>query len=179
MHVFIKNGLNACAVKPSLRLLEMGFGTGLNAALTFKQKPLKQSVHYISLEAFPLSRDECEEWIKCNPNENYEELHQAKWNEPVELNKGFKLEKIEADLLQTELPTNLDLVYYDAFGPRVQPELWTLEVFEKLYKAMNIGGVLVTYSAKGSVRRNMIAAGFNVERLPGPPGKREMLRARK
>ncbi len=109
----------------------------------------------------------------------FQQLHQCKWNEVVMLNGFFTIQKIETDLTVFSSSRQYDLIYYDAFAPSAQPELWTKEVFQKLYGMLNNKGVLVTYCSKGDVRRAMITAGFAVKKLPGPPGKREMLRGEK
>ena len=110
-------------------------------------------------------------------NELFLQLHDAPWGEPFSVTEGFELMKLSIDLLDFKAQTEYDLVYFDAFDPAKQPELWSDAVFAMLFKAMKQGGVLTTYSAKGAVRRSMMAAGFRVERIPGPPGKRQMLRA--
>ena len=180
LHVFIKNGLKF-STKKNIKILEIGFGTGLNALLTALNKGDKKT-EYHSLEKYPLTAD-LESIIKSSPDSSAEEVgifqmvHNAEWGKPVEIIPGFTLLKMEADLLDVSFPATYDLVFFDAFGPDVQPELWTGDVFGKLFNSMNNGAVLTTYSAKGAVRRAMQKAGFTVERLPGPPHKREMLRA--
>lgn len=163
----------------------MGFGTGLNALLTFfSSEKRNQYVHYIGIEAFPPSQEELEamEYSKyaSDPDSEtvYKNMHNCAWEQPCGLSEHFVLEKQQCDLLSAKVETgSVDLVYYDAFGPRVQPELWSLEIFERLFSWMSPGGTLVTYCAKGQVKRDLKAAGFLVENLPGPPGKREMTRA--
>ncbi len=181
-HVFIKAGLQALK-KPEIQLLEVGFGTGLNAFLSLKyllsDKTLKK-IYYHSLEKYPLEKKFLSDLnYTSNLKEKafFDQLHSAEWNMPVEILPGFVLFKQQMDLQNFHSNTYYDLIYFDAFAPNKQPELWTQEIFDNLYRHMNPSGVLVTYSAKGQVRRNMQAAGFMVERLPGPPGKREMLRA--
>ncbi len=168
----------------SLQLLEIGFGTGLNTLLTLAEAHNSHiHVQYTAVEAYPLVR---EEWVAMNYGqlvdlENaailFEAIHLAPWGEMATISEYFSLEKIQADFRSSDYQGSYDLIYFDAFGPRVQPELWTEEIFAKLFSYMKPNGILVTYSAKGSVRRAMKAAGFEVERLAGPPGKREMLRA--
>lgn len=184
-HVFIAHGL-ACFSHRELRLLEIGFGTGLNALVSLLVAPTHSlKIHYTGLEAHPITE---QEWQALDYGRlfedpaapaHYERLHRSPWEEPVRITPDFSLVKQQADLLGFTAAAEFDLIYFDAFGPRVQPELWTEPVFESMYEALTTGGHLVTYSAKGSVRRAMLAAGFTVERLPGPPGKREMLRAAK
>lgn len=184
-HVFITAGLEAMEDKPELSILEVGFGTGLNAWLTLQKiRQTGQKVHFVSIEKYPLQASEYEllNFATGQSSANQEvflQLHQCPWNEQVVIDTNFSLTKLEMDLLNLQLQTTFDLVYFDAFAPDIQPDLWSVEIFQTLYKYMNTGGLLLTYSAKGQVRRNMQAAGFLVERLPGPPGKREMLRARK
>ncbi len=182
-HVFIKNGWEAID-KNEVRIFEMGFGTGLNFLMTMAANNQKK-IYYEAVESYPLEESV---WSKMNyPQEiNRKDLtpllkqaHQANWNEIVQLNHQVQLKKVHAELATAQLSNHFDLVYFDAFGPRVQPDLWSKEVFDKIYQHMAANGILVTYSAKGDVRRNMMASGFQVEKLPGPPGKREMLRAQK
>ncbi|MBQ4914353.1 tRNA (5-methylaminomethyl-2-thiouridine)(34)-methyltransferase MnmD [Maribacter sp. MMG018] len=182
-HVFIKNGLDLYRDQ-ELRILEIGFGTGLNAFITLLEaEARKLTVSYTGVEAYPVSEVEIREldYVKkldATPrSREFELLHSVPWNEEVEINNCFSLTKEKKFFDQIENTNDFDLIYFDAFGARVQPELWTVQIFDKMYKSLKQGGVLVTYSAKGSVRRAMQEVGFVVERLPGPPGKREMLRA--
>lgn len=183
-HVFLHHGLYQFANR-GLDLLEMGFGTGLNALITLLEAPSRHlEVRYTSLEAFPIGQGEWEaldygKSLSRYPEAEryFEAMHRAAWEEPVSLSPWFTLTKRKMDLHQFRSGPDFDLVYFDAFGARVQPELWTEEVFASMYGVLRQGGSLVTYAAKGSVRRAMQAAGFRTERLPGPPGKREMLRA--
>ncbi|RNL82780.1 SAM-dependent methyltransferase [Sinomicrobium pectinilyticum] len=182
-HVFIKNGLDRLA-KDKVSVLEIGFGTGLNAFITFLEaEERKLPVEYTGVEAYPVSSEElqqlnylaelgAEQWTP-----SFEKMHEVSWETPHEISGRFVLTKRQQSFSDITDREKFDLVYFDAFGPRVQPELWTEDIFAKMYEAMRENGVLVTYSAKGSVRRAMQAVGFTVERLPGPPGKREMLRA--
>ncbi|SHJ24716.1 tRNA (5-methylaminomethyl-2-thiouridine)(34)-methyltransferase MnmD [Pseudozobellia thermophila] len=184
-HVFVKNGL-ALFEEGGVAVLEIGFGTGLNAFITFleaRKRNLK--VDYTGVEKYPVSPGEIEQlnYVSRLKAERFEEvfgkMHRVPWDRPDEVGEGFKLTKRQMDFAEIGDQEAFDLIYFDAFGARVQPELWTEEIFSKMYQALKKGGVLVTYSAKGSVRRAMQSVGFGVERLPGPPGKREMLRARK
>lgn len=170
MHVFIQAGLQALQL-PAVRIFEMGFGTGLNALLTMQHADIP--VYYYAVEQYPLTAEEVEGLSYGN------ELHAYPWNEDVKMNEQFTLHKAHVSLLSVQPEQEFDLIYYDAFAPGAQPELWTREVFEKLYGMLAAGGILVTYCSKGDVRRAMLAAGFKVEKLAGPPGKREMLRAKK
>ncbi|NPA38089.1 MAG: tRNA (5-methylaminomethyl-2-thiouridine)(34)-methyltransferase MnmD [Chlorobi bacterium] len=182
IHVFINSGLKHLN-KENIRILEIGFGTGLNALLTALYKG-NHKIEYHSIEKYPLNT-EIEKQLQISENTTPEEknlfddIHSCKWNTESEIIPGFKLLKIEADLLTFSFTHKYDLVYFDAFGPDVQPEMWSTGIFRKIYNSMNKNGILTTYSAKGAVRRAMQDVGFRVERLPGPPHKREMLRASK
>jgi len=188
--VYIKNGLNhifkTLKDNENLAVLEMGFGTGLNAFLTYLYaNKNKIKIDYLGVEAFPLNANEISQLnyisqLKAeNETQVFADFHKINPNKKTEIKPNFNL-TIKNDLLQNITPqTQFNLIYFDAFGPEIQPELWTVDVFKKMYDALLPKGVLVTYSAKGHVRRNMQMAGFTVVRLPGPPGKREMLRATK
>jgi len=183
-HVFIEAGLmHKLASEPkSLSILEMGFGTGLNSLLTFRTAQLfGTSVAYVALELFPVPKEIWHNYQLPNELAEFENtfwsMHQASWNDPAELSDGFSLTKHQVSLLDFDPEATFDLVYFDAFEPETQPELWTQEVFERLFSWLDPGGVLTTYCCKGDVRRAMVAAGFLVEKLPGPPRKREMIRA--
>lgn len=185
-HVFIRSGLDLFEDGAQVRILEMGFGTGLNCFITWLEAQRRNlKISYCGLEAYPVSLDVCRELdypAALDREESqilFESLHQSPWDRTVEIDKSFELSKVKSTLSDFKATTFYDLIYFDAFGPRVQPDLWTESVFEKMYQALDSQGILVTYSAKGSVRRALQAVGFEVERLPGPPGKREMLRARK
>ncbi|MBT8203793.1 MAG: tRNA (5-methylaminomethyl-2-thiouridine)(34)-methyltransferase MnmD [Eudoraea sp.] len=184
-HVFIKQGLHAVE-KQEIAILEMGFGTGLNALITYlesQKTPLK--IRYYAIEAYPVSQEELAQLnyaaiLKTPGLEDvFKQMHDYPWEETRDLVSNFSLHKKRMNFQDVSESEQYDLIYFDAFGPRVQPELWTLELFQKMHTALLPGGILVTYSAKGSVRRAMEQCGFQVERLPGPPGKREMLRANK
>jgi tRNA U34 5-methylaminomethyl-2-thiouridine-forming methyltransferase MnmC len=184
-HVFIRNGL-ALFQDGQLAILEIGFGTGLNAFITLlESKKRGLGIMYKGVEAYPVVPEELEqlEYAGALDAKDFEryflKLHQTSWGEPHAITANFSLIKQQIDFREITDHNRFDLVYFDAFGARVQPELWTEEVFAIMFKALKKNGVLVTYSAKGSVRRAMQAVGFAVERLPGPPGKREMLRALK
>lgn len=208
-HVFIQNGLmhqltqakldvsqNPYNPSRPLSILEMGFGTGLNALLTLlfqqehsqvyansKGEITEFSIDYQSLEAYPLAPEIYEsldytKQLKCD-HELFLAMHRAPWEQTTGIAPGFGLLKNKMRFEEFRAESAFDLVYYDAFGARVQPELWEIERFSALYQALRQGGVIVTYAAKGSVRRALQQVGFTVERLPGPPGKREMLRATK
>jgi tRNA U34 5-methylaminomethyl-2-thiouridine-forming methyltransferase MnmC len=182
-HVFIQNGLYARPVlRQQVRIFEMGLGTGLNVLLTMTEQ-IKQKIRidYQAIDTYPLPLsligDLDYSLILGCPAEWLFMIHDAPWGEKVVLLEDFTLIKHNRSMNEMKLfPGRFDLVYYDAFSPEIQPALWQPQIFSKLYRALVPGGVLVTYSAKGAVRRAMMQAGFLVERLPGPPGKREMIR---
>jgi tRNA U34 5-methylaminomethyl-2-thiouridine-forming methyltransferase MnmC len=188
-HVFIKMGLNHFLelhkVK-SMRVLEMGLGTGLNAFITALEAEIRNfHIHYEAIEAFPVLKHELSQLnypsLLANKNQEslFETIHDVSWATPNSITTNFTLTKVQQYFSKLEYFSLFDLVYFDAFGPRVQPDLWTPDMFRRMFNALKPRGVLVTYSAKGSVRRAMQSVGFFVERLEGPPGKREMLRATK
>ncbi|MDR3338490.1 MAG: tRNA (5-methylaminomethyl-2-thiouridine)(34)-methyltransferase MnmD [Candidatus Symbiothrix sp.] len=178
-HVYIEAGFNQC-MKPEIHVLEFGFGTGLNALLTaLEAEKRKVKVFYTGLEKFPLPQEIVEKLNYPGTDRDlYPTIHQSEWAFPVQLTPFFNLCKIQTDFSDFDFPEFYDVVYYDAFAPDKQPEVWSQELFDKVFSSMNPGGMLTTYCAKGSVRRMMLQAGFCVERLPGPPGKREMLRVK-
>lgn len=182
-HVFIGAGLNLFAgSKTELKILEMGFGTGLNAWLSWKEADRAGfKLRYHSLEKYPVTIEEANslKFVDELQVNEFLKLHESPWQKWQDLSPFFSLCKDQVDLRSFEPILKYDLVYFDAFAPSAQSELWTKQVFEKLFKSMEDGGILVTYCVKGEVRRNMKAAGFEVEKIPGPPGKREMARARK
>jgi tRNA U34 5-methylaminomethyl-2-thiouridine-forming methyltransferase MnmC len=184
-HVFIQSGLELFRGKPKVRIFEVGFGTGLNALLTLDFAVSNNVlVEYHSIEKYPLTEDE---YLALNfttgqfsKHQNvFTLMHTCPWNQKINIGSQFTLFKIMGDLHDAIIETQFDLVYFDAFGPDKLPDLWTMGIFIKMFEALVVGGILVTYSAKGEVRRNLQAAGFKVERIPGPPGKREMIRATK
>ena len=185
-HVFIDKGLRKLleGQVTDITLLEMGFGTGLNALLTLKlSQEKKVNINYHGLELYPVPLSVWGEYDLpeelTSVKTEFEALHQVRWNEETRLNHKFQLTKHQVSLLDFESKVKFNLVYFDAFEPETQPELWTEDVFAKLYNLMAEGGLLTTYCCKGYVRRNMIAAGFVVEKVPGPPGKREMIVAQR
>lgn len=199
LHVFIDKGLEHRLTQKktlkNLKLLEIGFGTGLNAFLTlkhlleFNKEDSRQNdleIEYQTLEAYPVTAQEISQLnftdlIPCQKElKNYfDKLHEVDWESKQEIHKNFFIHKRKLLIEDFKDQKYYDLIYYDAFGSRVQPELWTQDIFQKMYDALENQGVLVTYSAKGSVRRALQNVGFTVERLEGPKGKREMLRATK
>ncbi len=185
MHVFIHAGLRYMLPRANeLSILEIGFGTGLNALLTAAEAEKNQlKINFTSLDTLPLQPDVFEKLnYSAESTENRSillKLHVARWNQKVSITPFFDLHKIEIPVQQFFTEEKFDLIYYDAFGPPAQPEMWTIEIFSLLNQLLHPNGILVTYCAKGQVRRDLHSAGFDVERLEGPPGKREMLRARK
>ena len=184
-HVFIKNGLDLFQNR-SISILEIGFGTGLNAFITLLEAPKRRlKIDYVGVEAYPVIEDEIKElnYIveleALSRRSDFEKLHSCPWERTSIITPDFGILKEQKDFREIHNSEQFDLVYFDAFGARVQPELWTEQIFSKMFEALKKNGILVTYAAKGSVRRAMLEVGFEVERLPGPPGKREMLRARK
>jgi len=181
-HIFVKNGLDNFIDNYEISVLEFGFGTGLNAllALEFAEKN-KIKINYFSIEKYPVE-------LKYIKRLNYHELvpkvgnrfidlHKADWDKELKVSEFFRLTKIENDFLETKLPSNIDLVFFDAFSPKTQPELWTQELFTNIYKKMNNNALLTTYSAKGIVKQALRNAGFTVKRMIGPIGKHHILNA--
>jgi tRNA U34 5-methylaminomethyl-2-thiouridine-forming methyltransferase MnmC len=173
MHVFIESGLKACD-KESIRVLEVGLGTGLNAVLTLQHATKK--INYCALEPYPLSKEILNELAASRTDQFEMKFHSSCAGELISLREDFSFVRMEVGLEEFRSEEKFDVIYYDAFGPRVEPGLWTLARMQQCFDLLNEGGVFVTYCAKGEVRRNLQAAGFVVERLAGPPGKREMLR---
>ena len=186
-HVFLRSGFDKIIEKnKDISILEIGFGTGLNAFITFLEAEKNTvKINYVGVEAYPISSEEV---LKLNyvkeleATENqqiFNNMHAYSWEEKQTISKDFLLTKRKQFFQEITDENAFDLIYFDAFGAQNQPELWTEDIFLRMYKAIKENGILVTYSAKGSVRRAMQTVGFTVERIPGPPGKREMLRATK
>lgn len=189
-HVFVKHGLLFLIEKApklsSISVLEIGFGTGLNAFITLlNAEELNLKIDYVGVEAYPVLEEEIkllnyvDELGAEAYREAYKKMHQCPWETSNHITSHFQLNKQQKDFKDIKDENIYDLIYFDAFGARVQPELWMEAIFEIMYTSLKPEGILVTYSAKGSVRRAMQSVGFKVEKLPGPPGKREMLRATK
>jgi len=186
MHVFIEAGFRSdyFRQKESNSILEVGFGTGLNALLTaIEAEKTEKSIYYLALEPFSISVEQvhllnyCELLNRKDLQEDFIRMHQCEWNKSMAVTENLLMHKSNSTLQTFRHPTKFDLIYFDAFAPAAQPELWTKDIFEKLFRMMNDQGILVTYCSKGDVRRAMQSAGFIVEKLPGPPRKREMIRA--
>ena len=183
-HVYIKYGLDKFKTAEKVTIMEVGFGTGLNAFITFLEHiNSSQIIDYVGVEAYPVSKEEMEQLnyvsvLKAEKHiDTFKAMHTCNWEEKIALSSRFSLTKRKLKFQNITQKNMYNLIYFDAFGARVQPELWTEEIFKIMYDALKVNGVLVTYSAKGSVRRAMQTVGFTVERLPGAAGKREMLRA--
>lgn len=184
-HIFIEMGLKHSPT-PEPHILEIGLGTGLNAFLTLlAAEEMQRKVHYTGIERYPLAEETLRQLdypgiIGKKHEEDYYAIHQAPWEKETNLSPWFTLHKIEGDFTRHTFQKGYDIIYFDAFAPEKQPEMWEQSLFNTLYNVLNEGGILTTYCAKGVVRRMLQTAGFTVERLPGPPGgKREILRATK
>lgn len=187
-HVFINKGLHFFCSKQSqekISILEIGFGTGLNALITaIESYNLDRKISYVGVEAYPIAQEEMDQlnYAQLLPNSKdnlFRKLHSTPWEVESEITSNFSLKKQQMLFSEIKDKNAFDIIYFDAFGARVQPELWTAEMFQIINNALKPQGVLVTYSAKGSVKRAMLSVGLSVERLDGPPGKRHMLRATK
>jgi tRNA U34 5-methylaminomethyl-2-thiouridine-forming methyltransferase MnmC len=188
MHVYIENGMKAAISKnKAINILEIGFGTGLNAFLTIIEATnQKVKVNYTTIEPYPLDKNMIDQLNypqlinnASSPHDFYK-IHQAAWNKTVEISPFFLINKINNMLQDVYLSdSTFNVIYFDAFAPDIQPELWTVEVFKKCYQSMKNNSVLMTYSAKGSVKRALKSAGFEVQNIKGPIGKREITKALK
>ena len=182
MHVFIENGLHAVHKNP-VNMLEIGFGTGLNAFLTvIDSVKNNRSVYYETIELFPLEQEIINDFnytgfFEKEFKKYFHRIHECEWNEKIVITQNFQFKKISGDALKYEFSQLSDLIFFDAFSPESQPEMWSRQIFERLYLSLSKGGILTTYCAKGIVKRILKDIGFKVELLPGPPGKRHMIRA--
>ena len=183
-HVFIEAGFNFCR-KTQMLILEIGFGTGLNTLMTYieayRHQPHPQ-INYHSIEFYPLSKQITDKLNFCenlSEKENliFNKLHDVKWNTDQKIDNNFILRKIHTDLLTYKFDSFYDLVYFDAFGPDKQEDMWQPSIFQKISDCMKSGAVLTTYSVKGTVKRALKNSGFKITKIPGPKGKREMIRA--
>ena len=181
-HIFIHSGYDTCSADP-MRIFEVGFGTGLNSFLTaLKASEGTRKIKYSSIEKYPLDTEFLRSLnyaSRAGKKESgiFDLIHSAPWNIETDLSSVFSLLKIEADITRFVPTGKYDLIYFDAFGPDKQPTMWSAEIFRRLSDATEKGGIFVTYSAKGEVKRNLKACGFEVSLLPGPPGKRQIIRA--
>jgi len=189
-HIFIDAGLrylnSTCRFgrNGELRIFEMGFGTGLNALLTLiEAESLEQKIYYEVVELFPLTADEaallnyCDILSRKDLQSSFDLLHSCAWREDVRVSADFTFRKFNVSLIDYDTNNPIHLIFFDPFDPVAQPDLWTQEIFQKMFSILQKDGILVTYSSKGSVRRAMQAAGFEIEKIPGPPGKKEIVRA--
>jgi tRNA U34 5-methylaminomethyl-2-thiouridine-forming methyltransferase MnmC len=180
-HVYIKNGLDLINTDQEISILEIGFGTGLNALITFAESQKRNlKINYHTTEAYPLNWSDVElvnylEYI--NESKFYQNIHQSTWNETHKMNDLFRFTKHFINFNEINFENQFDLIYFDAFGFDVQPELWTVSQFEKMYKALKINGLLTTYACRSIIIKNMQEAGFTTQKKVGAPGKREMLNA--
>jgi tRNA U34 5-methylaminomethyl-2-thiouridine-forming methyltransferase MnmC len=183
-HVFIKEGLSFLISRgyKEIDIFEVGFGTGLNALLSWLEADSqKVNVNYYSIEKFPVPVNMAlslnfSALLGSDNNDYMEKLHNASWDMLVELSPNFRLKKIKNELQCIDVNQHFDLVYYDAFGPRAQPEMWSPQLLQKSVDLLKEGGIWVSYCAKGQVKRDLKSAGLQIESIPGPPGKREMTR---
>lgn len=180
-HVFIENGLKQSG-KRRVKIFEMGFGTGLNALLTLEEAVSSGlNVEYHAIELYPVDPEIARTLNYADKNsslyEYFMKIHYSPWGKKTIINDNFTLTKYNIPLAEMKFDTTFDIIYFDAFSPDTQPDLWTTEIFSEIYRHTSTGGILVTYSAKGSVKRALRDAGFEVHRLPGALGKRHMVRA--
>ena len=184
-HVFIKNGLDLFQKQDAISILEIGFGTGLNAFITFLETINKEKVNYVGVEAYPISQEEIAQmnYVSELDSEMYQEIfdkmHSCDWENQQTITENFLLTKRKQFFQDIEDKNQFDLIYFDAFGFPLQPELWSEVIFKKMYDALLPKGTLVTYACRSSIKNAMLSVGFSIEKLPGAPGKREMLRATK
>jgi tRNA U34 5-methylaminomethyl-2-thiouridine-forming methyltransferase MnmC len=182
MHIFINSGLKFCK-SDIINIFEVGFGTGLNALLTATES-LKSNkiINYTAIEKYPVETNLIDslnysQYAGESGKEIFAGIHSAEWGKKIQITENFNLLKLKDDLTTSKTKDHFNIIYFDAFGPDKQPEMWTMEIFEKISKVTSSGGIFVTYSAKGEVKRNLRATGFSVDLLPGPPGKRQIIRA--
>ena len=184
MHVFIETGLHFCQLN-TIKIFEVGFGTGLNAILSYIEGIKRNlTIEYTTIELYPIDKSIIEQlnfsnYLSDNSRNTLNILHDSKWEETIQVSKNFSFKKIESDFTKFTFPEKFDIVYFDAFAPEKQPEMWSAENFSKIYETLNLKGILTTYSSKGIVKNNLRNAGFNVKRLSGPKGKHHILRAQK
>jgi tRNA U34 5-methylaminomethyl-2-thiouridine-forming methyltransferase MnmC len=182
LHIFINAGLACCSANP-LNIFEVGFGTGLNVLLSaLRNSEEIRKINYTSVEKYPLSEDITKTlnyhlFTNKEGARIFESIHRAKWGVMQKITSNFNLLKIKADITKTSFQGSFDLIYFDAFGPDKQPEMWSKEIFEMIGAMTAVNGIFVTYSSKGDVKRRLKSCGFNVKTIPGPPGKREIIRA--
>jgi len=188
MHVFIHAGLDYFKYcnplqNETINIFEVGFGTGLNALVSLVYAiEYNLQINYQTIELYPLLSDEAHNLnyvflTNQNLKTTFYAMHNCDWNKRIELHQLFSFKKVKESLLDFKTTEQFNIIYFDAFDPTVQPELWTEDIFKKMYELLYTNGLLITYCSKGSVQRAMKAAGFTIEKLKGPPGKREIIRA--
>ncbi len=184
LHVFIEAGLKYLTKQKEIKILEVGFGTGLNVLLSLIESSKQNTkINYTTIEAFPLDSNIVANlnYIKQHDAYLFEEkfnlIHSCKWNNEIKISNNFVFTKLNSKMQNVVLNEHYDLIYFDAFAPSSQPEMWTKDIFKKIFNATNTNGILVTYCAKGEVKRTLKNVGYTVESIKGPPGKREMIRA--
>lgn len=184
-HVFIKNGLDLFQNQDSISILEIGFGTGLNAFITFLETLNKEKVYYVGVEAYPISSEEIAQMNYVTELQAtqyqvvFDKMHFCNWESQQNITENFILTKRKQFFQDIEDKGQYHLIYFDAFGFPLQPELWSEAIFKKMFDALLPKGTLVTYACRSSIKNAMLSVGFSIEKLPGAPGKREMLRATK
>ena len=182
-HVFIKNGLDLLQNQKSISILEIGFGTGLNAFITFLETLDKEKVNYVGVEAYPISSEEIAQMNYVTELQAtqyqviFDKMHSCDWESQQNITNNFILTKRRQFFQDIDDKEQYDLIYFDAFGFPLQPELWSEVIFKKMFDALLPNGILVTYACRSSIKNAMLSVGFSIEKLPGAPGKREMLRA--
>ena len=184
MHVFIQNGIRTLNPTAEITVFEMGFGTGLNALLTLVDAVNStRKINYIGIEAYPVELElikeiNYESLVNEQFTESFSSMHSLPWEQKHIIHPNFTFQKIHAKIQNYQtLNSSVDIIFFDAFGPKVQQEVWTIDVLKKMYDMLKPNGILVTYCAMGQMKRDLKSLGFKVEGLPGPPGKREMTRA--
>lgn len=184
LHIFINAGLRNIEKQSLINILEIGFGTGLNAILTLDYSNKEsQNIYYETIEKYPLSQEiisQLNYGKVLSLEDEFLKIHSVSWNENAKINNLFSINKIDKPAENLNYKTDFfDIIYFDAFAPQFEENLWQQEMFTKLYSSLKEGGLLVTYCCKGDVKRALKASGFQIEKLPGPKGKREILRAKK
>jgi len=184
MHVFIQNGIRTRISNDEITVFEMGFGTGLNALLTLVEAVnSNRTINYIGIEAYPVESElikeiNYEKLVDEQFTEYFSMMHSLSWEQKHILHPNFTFQKIHLKIQDYQpLNSSVDLIFFDAFGPKVQKEVWTIDVLKKMHDMLKPNGILVSYCAMGQMKRDLKSLGFKVEGLPGPPGKREMTRA--
>ena len=184
-HVFINAAFNEkIKTEKELAILGIGFGTGLNAYMTYLEATQQQiKVNYTAVEAYPIDLKTAKSLnyptLLKQPTADFLEFHTIEWEQRTPINAYFEIIKLKKTFQELTFQNTFDIIYFDAFAPTSQPELWETAVLQIMYDALKKGGILTTYCAKGVVKRTLKAIGFTIEAIPGPPGKREMTRATK